>query len=73
MKYEMDKACSTHGRDKKCIHSLSEKNIQRRNHFEDIGADGRIILKRETISSHCDDCIVTPSSLTDRYRCLGGK
>jgi hypothetical protein len=31
------------------------KNIQGRNHFEDFGTDGRIILKREIISSHCDD------------------
>jgi hypothetical protein len=35
--------------------SVAKKYTQGCNHFEDFGTDGRIILKREIISSHCDD------------------
>jgi len=41
----MEAACSTHGRDDKCIHNLVGKP-EGKNHSEDQGVNGRIILKR---------------------------
>jgi hypothetical protein len=38
-------ACSTHGRDEKCIQNFGRKNPKGRDNSKDVGVDGRIILK----------------------------
>jgi hypothetical protein len=38
----MGRACSTHGRDEKCIQNLSE-SLKGRDHSEDQGMDGKIL------------------------------
>jgi hypothetical protein len=37
-------ACSTHGMDEKCIQNSGRKNLEGRDHAEDLGIDERIIL-----------------------------
>jgi hypothetical protein len=41
----MGGTCSMQGSDEKCIQHFSQKNLKRRYHLEDLGVDGRIILK----------------------------
>jgi hypothetical protein len=41
---EICKECSMHGKYKKSIHSLSE-NLKGKDYLEDLGINGRIILK----------------------------
>jgi hypothetical protein len=41
---EVDEACNTHGREDKCLHFLLEY-LQGRDHSEDIGVDGEVILE----------------------------
>jgi hypothetical protein len=38
-------ACSAHTGDEKCIKNFGWKNLKRRDHSEDLGIDGRTILK----------------------------
>jgi hypothetical protein len=40
----MGGACSAHGIDKKTL-KFSLENLKGRDHLEDLGADGRVILK----------------------------
>jgi hypothetical protein len=40
----MSRTCSTHGRDKNSYNILVG-NLKRRDYFEDLGVDGRIILE----------------------------
>jgi hypothetical protein len=42
---EMGSACSTHGRASKYIRRFAAENLEIREHLEDLGVDGRIILK----------------------------
>jgi len=39
----MSGACSTHGRDEKCIQYFWSENLKRRDHSEDLGVDGNIL------------------------------
>jgi hypothetical protein len=41
----MCRASSNHGRDEKFIQSAGWKNLNGREHFGDLGVDGKIILK----------------------------
>jgi hypothetical protein len=41
----MNSACSTHGRDEKCVQNFGQKTWKRSDHLEDLGIDGRILLK----------------------------
>jgi hypothetical protein len=41
----MGEACKTHGRDEKCTYNFLSENMRKRKHFQDLGVDGRIILK----------------------------
>jgi hypothetical protein len=41
----MGGACSTHGRDVKCIRYVVRKTGKERGHLEDLTVDGRIILE----------------------------
>jgi hypothetical protein len=38
-------ACNMHGRDKKCMQHFDHKNLKGRDHMEDLGINGRIILE----------------------------
>jgi len=38
-------ACSTYGGDERCIHEVWWRNMKKRDHLEDPGIDGRIILR----------------------------
>lgn len=40
-----DGACSTHGRVEICIQNVCYYSLKGRNHWEDLGVDGGIILK----------------------------
>jgi hypothetical protein len=42
---EMGGACSTNGRDEKCVQKFWSENLKGRDHLEDLGVDGRIILE----------------------------
>jgi hypothetical protein len=44
MEEEMGRACSTHGRDKKCTQDWSE-NLKGRDHVEDVRLNGNIIFE----------------------------
>jgi hypothetical protein len=37
-------ACSMLGRDEKCIQNFSSENLKERDHSEDLGVDGKVIL-----------------------------
>jgi len=39
-------ACSTHGRDEKCVQNFSRKNLKERDYLEGLGVDMKIILER---------------------------
>jgi hypothetical protein len=41
----MGEACSTHWTDGKCVKYFGHKNLKGRDHSEDLGVDGRIILE----------------------------
>jgi hypothetical protein len=41
----MGKACNTCERRERCIQRFVGKNLRKRRHVEDIGVNGRIILK----------------------------
>jgi hypothetical protein len=41
----MGKACNMNGRDEKCIQDFCQKNVKVGDLLEDLGIDGRIILK----------------------------
>jgi hypothetical protein len=38
-------ACGTYGRQERCIQDFGGGNLRKRDHLEDLGIDGRIILK----------------------------
>jgi hypothetical protein len=40
-----DGSCSKHGTDEKCIQDFGRKILKGRDHSEDLGADGKIILE----------------------------
>jgi hypothetical protein len=42
---EMDRACTMHRIDEKCIQNFLSGNMRKRHSLEDLGVDGRIILK----------------------------
>jgi hypothetical protein len=42
----MGGACSTHGKDEKCIQNFLSENLKRRDHEGEPAADRRIILER---------------------------
>jgi hypothetical protein len=42
---EMDAACSIYGDEKRCIQGLCFGNMRKRDHLENLGANGKIILK----------------------------
>jgi hypothetical protein len=45
--YEVGRACSTYGRNKKCAdYIVLVGNLNGRDHLEDLGVTGRIILKQ---------------------------
>jgi hypothetical protein len=39
----MGGACSTHGRDEKCVYNFDRKNVNGRNHSEDLGINGKVL------------------------------
>jgi hypothetical protein len=39
------RACRTHRRDEKCVQNFGRKKLKGRDHSEDLGVDGRIILE----------------------------
>jgi hypothetical protein len=41
----MSGACSTYGGQKKCIQGFGGRDLMDKDHLEDLGVDGRIILK----------------------------
>lgn len=41
----MGVACRVHGKDENCLHLFLLDNMKERNHLEETGIDGRIILK----------------------------
>lgn len=41
----MGRACGTHEKDEKCILIYGLKSLQEKDHFEEKGVDGSIILK----------------------------
>jgi len=41
----MVRACSTHGTDEKCVQCFGRKKLKERDHSEDLGVDGMIILE----------------------------
>jgi hypothetical protein len=41
---DVSEACSTHGRDEKCVHNISRKP-EGKNHSEELVVDGKIILE----------------------------
>jgi hypothetical protein len=41
----MDRACSAHGGDEKYIQNVGLESVKGRRHWEDLGIDGRLILK----------------------------
>jgi hypothetical protein len=41
----MDKTCSMHGRDEKCIQNFSRKTSREKTALGDLGVNGKIILK----------------------------
>jgi hypothetical protein len=41
----MGGVCTKYGKDEKCIQNFGEKNLKVRDHLEDLGIDGRIILE----------------------------
>jgi hypothetical protein len=41
----MGGACGTHGGEERCIQSFGGGHLKERDHLEDLGVDGRIILK----------------------------
>ena len=45
MKNEMDGACSTYGRQKRCLQGFGGVDLRERDHLEDLGIERRIILK----------------------------
>jgi hypothetical protein len=55
----MGRACSIYGRQERCIQRFVEKTIRKRQHLEELGLDGRIILKwkfKSGIGNHEIDC-----------------
>jgi hypothetical protein len=42
---EMARACTTHGREEKCIYDLGGGSLKQRGHWEDLDVGVRIILK----------------------------
>jgi hypothetical protein len=42
---EVGRACGTHEKDEKCILIYGLKSLQEKDHFEEKGVDGSIILK----------------------------
>jgi hypothetical protein len=42
---EMGGACGTHGKDETCIQYSGWKTLKGRDHSEDLGIDGKIILE----------------------------
>jgi hypothetical protein len=41
---EMGGACSTYGEEEQCVQGFGTKTLKERDHWEDSGIDGRIIL-----------------------------
>jgi hypothetical protein len=42
----MGGGCSTHDSDETCVQNFGRKNLKGRDHTENLGIDGRLILKR---------------------------
>ena len=42
---EMGGACSTYGKQERCIQGFGRAKLREIHHFEELGVDGRIILK----------------------------
>jgi len=45
-KNEMGEACSMYGEEERCVQGFGRKTWGKKKHLEDMGVDGRIILKR---------------------------
>ena len=41
----MDGACSAYGREEMCIQDFDEGNLRERDHLDDPGVEGRIVLR----------------------------
>jgi hypothetical protein len=44
-KNEMGRECSTYGGEERCIQGFWWGNLRKRDHLEDLGVDGRIVLR----------------------------
>jgi hypothetical protein len=66
----MDRMCSTHEGDEKFVPKNWSENMKGRDHSEDVGVDGRVILERiSKIGWECINCIHLAQD-RDQWRAL---